>query len=44
MNIKSSKELVDEANESIKVMSPEEVKTAYEKGEITLIEDRKTHV
>ena len=40
MNIKSSKELVDEANESIKVMSPEEVKTAYDKGEITLIDVR----
>ena len=40
MNIKSSKELVDEANESIKVMSPEQVKTAYDKGEITLIDVR----
>jgi hypothetical protein len=40
MNIKSSKELVDEANESIKVMSPEEVKKAYSAGEITLIDVR----
>ena len=40
MNIKSSKELVDEANESIKVMSPEQVKFAYDKGEITLIDVR----
>ena len=31
MNIKSSKELVDKANESIKVMSAEQVKNAYEK-------------
>ena len=40
MNIKSSKELVDNANESIKVMTPEQVKNAYEKGEITLIDVR----
>tara|TARA_Y200000002_G_scaffold215251_1_gene177618 strand:- start:242 stop:640 length:399 start_codon:yes stop_codon:yes gene_type:complete len=40
MNIKSSKELVDRANESIKVISPEQVKTAYDKGEITLIDVR----
>ncbi len=40
MNIKSSKVLVDEANKSIKVMSPEEVKKAYDKGEITLIDVR----
>ena len=40
MNIKSSKELVDDANKSIKVMSPEEVKNAYDKGEITLIDVR----
>ena len=40
MNIKSSKELVDKANESIKVMSPEQVKNAYDKGEITLIDVR----
>jgi len=40
MNIKSSKELVDQANESIKIMSPEQVKNAYEKGEVTLIDVR----
>tara|TARA_B100001094_G_C18038239_1_gene723678 strand:- start:152 stop:589 length:438 start_codon:yes stop_codon:yes gene_type:complete len=40
MNIKSSKELVDKANELIKVMSPEQVKNAYEKGEVTLIDVR----
>ncbi len=31
MNIKSSKELVEQANDTIKVMSPNEVKTAYDK-------------
>ncbi len=40
MNIKSSKELVDEANETIKIMSPEQVKSAYEKKEVTLIDVR----
>jgi len=40
MNIKSSKELVDQANESIKIMSPEQVKKAYDKGEVTLIDVR----
>ena len=40
MNIKSSKELVSKANELIKVMSPEQVKNAYDKGEITLIDVR----
>ena len=40
MNIKSSKELVDQANSLIKTMSPEEVKEAYDKGEITLIDVR----
>ena len=40
MNIKSSKEIVDQANKVIKVLSPGEVKTAYEKGEITLIDVR----
>ena len=40
MNIKSSKEIVDEANKTIKVLSAEEVKSAYEKGEITLIDVR----
>ncbi len=40
MNIKSSKELVDQANESIKIMSPDQVKNAYDKGEVTLIDVR----
>ena len=40
MNIKSSKELVEQANETINVMTPEEVKNAYEKGEVTLIDVR----
>ena len=40
MNIKSSKELVDKANESIKIMSAEEVKEAYDKNEVTLIDVR----
>ncbi len=40
MNIKSSKELVDQANESINVMSPEQVKKAYDKGEVTLVDVR----
>ena len=40
MNIKSSKELVDKANELIKVMSPEQVKNAYDKGEVTLVDVR----
>ncbi len=40
MNIKSSKELVNEANKLIKVMSPEQVKKAYDKDEITLIDVR----
>ena len=40
MNIKSSKELVDQANSLIKTMSPAEVKEAYDKGEITLIDVR----
>ena len=40
MNIKSSKELVDQANSLIEIMSPKEVKEAYEKGEITLIDIR----
>jgi rhodanese-related sulfurtransferase len=40
MNIKSSKELVDHANESIKTMSPEQVKEAYDKDELTLIDVR----
>ena len=40
MNIKSSKELGSKANELIKVMSPEQVKNAYEKGEVTLVDVR----
>ena len=40
MNIKSSKDLVDEANKSIQVMSTEQVKNAYDKGEITLVDVR----
>ena len=40
MNIKSSKELVDEANKSIKSMSPEEIKSSLKKNEITLIDIR----
>ena len=40
MNIKSSKELVEEANKEIKVLSAEEVKSLYEKGDITLIDIR----
>ena len=40
MNIKSSKELVTEANETIKIMSPEQVKSSYDKGEVTLIDIR----
>ena len=40
MNIKSSKELVDNANETIITMSPKEVKSAYDKEEITLIDVR----
>ena len=40
MNIKSSKELVEEANKEIKVLSAKEVKSYYEKGEITLIDIR----
>ena len=40
MNIKSSKELVIEANETIKIMSPEQVKSSYDKGEVTLIDIR----
>ena len=40
MNIKSSKELVDNANETIITMSPEQVKSSYDKGEVTLIDIR----
>ena len=40
MNIKSSKELVDEANKSIETITPDNVKKALEKKEITLIDVR----
>ena len=40
MNIKSSKELVDEANKSIETLNPDNVKKALEKKEITLIDVR----
>ena len=40
MNIKSAKQLVEEANKVIKKMSPNEVKSALEKGEVTLIDIR----
>ena len=40
MNIKTSKELVDEANKEIKVLSSEEVKSSYDKGDLTLIDIR----
>ena len=40
MNIKSSKELVDEANKVIKTMNPEEIREALKKDEITLIDIR----
>ncbi len=40
MNIMSSKELVDKANKEIKVLAAEEVKSLYEKGDITLIDVR----
>ena len=40
MNIKSSKDLVEEANKVIKSLKPEEVKTLYNNGEITLIDIR----
>ena len=40
MNIKSSKDLVEEANKVIKSLKPEEVKTLFNNGEITLIDIR----
>ena len=40
MNIKSSKELVDEANKVIKTMNPEEIREALKKNEVTLIDIR----
>tara|TARA_A100001035_G_scaffold255427_1_gene229971 strand:- start:228 stop:626 length:399 start_codon:yes stop_codon:yes gene_type:complete len=40
MNIKSSQQLVEEANKSIETLSPSEVKKLMEKNEITLIDVR----
>ena len=40
MNIKSSQQLVEEANKTIETLSPEEVKSLIEKNEITLIDVR----
>ncbi len=40
MNIKSSKQLVEEANKSIKSLSPSEIKDLLQKKEITLIDIR----
>tara|TARA_B100000676_G_C17228132_1_gene412530 strand:- start:9 stop:407 length:399 start_codon:yes stop_codon:yes gene_type:complete len=40
MNIKSSKELVEEANKSIKSVTPEEIKALLHKKEISLIDIR----
>ena len=40
MNIKSSQQLVEEANKTIETLSPEEVKSLVEKNEITLIDVR----
>ena len=40
MNIKSSQQLVEEANKSINTLSPEEVKGLMEKNQITLIDVR----
>ena len=40
MNIKSSKELVDEANKVIKTMKPDEIKQALKNNELTLIDIR----
>ena len=40
MNIKSSQQLVEEANKSIETLSPAEVKKLVEKNEITLIDVR----
>ena len=40
MNIKSAKQLVEEANKVINKMTPNEVKSAFEKGEVTLIDIR----
>ena len=40
MNIKSSHQLVEEANKTIESLRPEEVKSQLEKKEITLIDVR----
>ena len=40
MNIKSSQQLVEEANKTIETLSPEDVKSLLEKNEITLIDVR----
>tara|TARA_Y100000768_G_C23917049_1_gene652899 strand:+ start:53 stop:451 length:399 start_codon:yes stop_codon:yes gene_type:complete len=40
MSIKSSQDLVEEANKNIESLSPEEVKSLVEKNEITLIDVR----
>ena len=40
MNIKSSQQLVEEANKTIETLSPEEVKNLMERSEITLIDVR----
>ena len=40
MNIKSSQQLVEEANKTIETLSPEEVKSLMEKKDITLIDVR----
>ena len=40
MNIKSSQQLVEDANKTIETLSPEEVKHLMEKNEITLIDVR----
>ena len=40
MSIKSSQKLVEEANEIIETLSPEEIKSLIEKNEITLIDVR----
>ena len=40
MSIKSSQKLVEEANEIIETLSPSEIKSLFEKNEITLIDVR----
>ena len=40
MNIKSSQQLVEDANKNIETLSPEEVKCLMEKNEVTLIDVR----